>query len=207
MANTSPSTKKPSSGLALFRIILWTLVVVVGGAAAALYFWKPPAPTVGLTGAPFTLQSTAGGEFTQADLKGTPTLMFFGYTYCPDVCPTTLAELTSLRQQMKLSPDQLRIVFATVDPDRDTIPQLKNYLSAFGSPIIGLTGTQAQVDAVKTAFGVYSKKGPDDGTNTYLVDHTATVFLLGRQGEFEGTVAYGEDQKSEAAKLKRLVGT
>jgi protein SCO1/2 len=132
--------------------------------------------------------------------------MFFGYTYCPDVCPTTLAELTALRQQLKLSPNQLRIVFTTVDPARDTLKQLSSYLSAFGSPIIGLTGTDAQVEAAKAAFGVYSKKGPDDGTGTYLVDHTATVFLLGKDGEFEGTVAYGEDQKSEAAKIKRLVG-
>ena len=195
------------SGIALFRIVLWVLVVVVGGAAAGLYFLKPPVGPVGLTGAPFTLESTAGGQFTQASLKGTPTLMFFGYTFCPDVCPTTLAELSALRQQLKLTPQQLRIVFATVDPERDTLQQLTTYLSGFGTPIIGLTGTQAQVDEVKAAFGVYSKKGKDDGTGTYLVDHTATVFLLGKNGEFEGTIAYGEDQDSTAQKLKRLVGT
>jgi protein SCO1/2 len=200
-------SKKPMTGLALFRIVLWGMVVVVGIAAGALYFMKPPVAPVGLTGAPFTLQSTAGGQFTEANLKGTPTLMFFGYTSCPDVCPTTLSDLTSLRQQLNIAPKDLQIVFATVDPTRDTLKQLTDYLSGFPTPIIGLTGTDAQVEAAKAAFGVYSKKGPDDGTGTYLVDHTATVFLLGRKGEFEGTIAYGEEQKAEADKIKRLIGT
>src|SRR5437773_4831191 len=96
--------RKPMSGLALFRVVLWGLVVVVGIAAGALYLMRPPASPVGLTGAPFTLQSTTGGEFTEASLKGTPTLLFFGYTSCTDVCPTTLTELAGLRQQLKLGP-------------------------------------------------------------------------------------------------------
>ena len=196
------------TGLALFRLALWAAVVVVALAAAGLYFWRPPAAAAltGLTGKPFTLESTAGGTFTEASLKGTPTILFFGYTFCPDVCPTTLAELSSITKDLKLGPKDVRIVFATVDPQRDTISQLKTYLSNFGGSIIGLTGTEAQVDEAKAAFGIYSKKGPDDGTGTYLVDHTATVFLLGKNGEFEGTVAYGEDQKDETAKIKRLVG-
>ena len=198
--------KQPMSGLQLFRVILWAMVVVVGVGAAALYMWKPPAGPVGLTGAPFTLQSTAGGTFTEASLKGTPTVLFFGYTFCPDVCPTTLAEMSALRQQLKLGPDKLKIVFATVDPARDTVKQLTEYLSGFGTPIIGLTGTDAEVEQAKAAFGIYSKKGPDDGSGTYLVDHTATVFLLGKDGEFEGTIAYGEDQKVAAEKLQRLAG-
>jgi protein SCO1/2 len=202
MANTGTS----QSGLALFRILLWGMVVVVGVAAAALYMWRPSTGPAGLTGAPFTLQSTAGGTFTEASFKGSPTLLFFGYTFCPDVCPTTMAELATLRQQLGISPDKLKIVFATVDPARDTVAQLKTYLSGFGTPIIGLSGTDAEVEQAKAAFGIYSRKGTDDGTGTYLVDHTATVFLLGKDGEFEGTIAYGEDQKSAADKIRRLVG-
>ena len=200
-------SKKPMTGLALFRVVLWAMVAVVGLAAGVLYFTKPPVGPVSYTGVPFTLQSTAGGQFTQANLKGTPTLMFFGYTSCPDVCPTTLSDLTSLRQQLNIAPKDLQIVFATVDPARDTLKQLTDYLSGFGTPIIGLTGTDAEVETAKAAFGVYSKKGPDDGSGTYLVDHTATVFLVGKNGEFEGTIAYDEDKKAAAAKIKRLIGT
>ena len=207
MTNTPPKAKRPLSGLSLFRGLLWAMVVVVAIAAAGLYFFRPPASPTGLTGGSFTLQSTAGGIFTEASLKGTPTLLFFGYTFCPDVCPTTLAEMSALRQQLKLGPKDLKIVFATVDPARDTLKQLTDYLSGFGTPIIGLTGTDEQVQQIKAAFGVYSKKGPDDGSGTYLVDHTATVYLLGKAGEFEGTIAYGEDQKAAAEKVKRLVGT
>src|SRR5882757_7455761 len=108
MTDIPPKAKRPLTGLALFRIVLWALVVVVGLAAAGLYFWKPPASPVGLTGAAFTLNSTAGGEFTQANFKGTPTLLFFGYTFCPDVCPTTLAQLTAAREQLKLTPQQVQ---------------------------------------------------------------------------------------------------
>ncbi len=202
------SPKKPMTGLGLFRIVLWAAVVVVALAAAGLYFWRPPATAtlVGLTGKPFTLNSTAGGTFTEASFKGSPTILFFGYTFCPDVCPTTMAEMSSIVKDLKLAPKDIKIVFATVDPQRDTINQLKTYLSNFDGSIIGLTGTDAEVQDAKAAFGIYSKKGPDDGTGTYLVDHTATVFLLGKNGEFEGTIAFGEDQKDEAAKIKRLVG-
>jgi protein SCO1 len=203
-----PATPQQTSGLRLFRIFLWSAVVVVAVFAVAWRLWFPPAglgPT-GVTGAPFTLQSTAGGSFTEASLKGTPTLVFFGYTSCPDVCPTTLAELTAIRGDLKLSPDKLRIVFATVDPKRDTLPQLTSYLSGFGTPLIGLTGSEAEVEQAKQAFGIYSKKQPADANGNYLVDHTATVFLLGKGGEFEGTLAYGESQADETAKIKRLVG-
>jgi protein SCO1/2 len=200
--------KKPMNGLGLFRIVLWAAVVIVTLVFGVLYFSRPPATgaLAGLTGKPFTLDSTAGGTFTEASFKGSPTILFFGYTFCPDVCPTTLAEMTSITKDLKLGPKDIKIVFATVDPQRDTLPQLKTYLSNFDGSIIGLTGTDAEVEAAKAAFGIYSKKGPDDGTGTYLVDHTATTFLLGKNGEFEGTIAYGEDQKDEAAKIKRLVG-
>ena len=110
------------------------------------------------------------------------------------------------REQLKLNPQQLRILFATVDPERDTQSVLKDYLSGFGSPIVGLTGTVAQVEQAKTAFGIYSKKVNDDGKGNYLVDHTATVFLLDKNGAFQGTIDYGENASTALAKLKRLTG-
>lgn len=195
-----------SPALRRFRLILWALVGLVAIGATILFLTKPPTRPIGVTGASFTLDSTAGGSFTQADLKGTPSLVFFGYTFCPDVCPTTLSEMTALRDELKLGPDKMRIIFISVDPTRDTPDMLKDYLAAFGSGVIGLTGSEPEVEQAKTAFGVYSKKGPDDGSGTYLVDHTATVFMLSADGSFEGTIAYGEDSATAKDKIRRLAG-
>src|SRR3569623_392330 len=141
-------------GIARFRIILWTLVVLVAIGATALYFLKPPVAPVGVTGTPFALESTKGGTFTQADLKGTPSLVFFGYTFCPDVCPTTMAESVAWRQELGLTAEQLRTIFVTVDPGRDSKQVLTDYLASFDSNIIGLVGNAAQPAAAKSSFGV-----------------------------------------------------
>lgn len=195
-----------SSTVTRFRIILWTLVVVAALAATALYVFKPPAAPVGVTGTPFAMDSTKGGTFTQADLKGTPSLVFFGYTNCPDVCPTTMSDITLWRQDLGLKSDKLRTIFVTVDPDRDTKDVLTNYISSFDPDTIGLVGNNDQTQAAKASFGVFSEKGPVQANGFYPVNHTATVFLMGKNGEFEGTVDYGEDTKSAEAKVKRLVG-
>lgn len=192
--------------VARFRIILWTLVVVAAVAATALFVFKPPAQPIGVTGTPFALESTKGGTFTQADLKGTPSLVFFGYTFCPDVCPTTMAESVQWRDDLGIKPEQLRTIFVTVDPDRDTKEVLTTYLSAFDPNIIGLVGNADQTAAAKASFGVFSEKGSADKTGGYLVNHTATVFLVSKNGEFKGTIDYGEDTKSAEAKIKRLIG-
>jgi protein SCO1/2 len=195
-----------SPAIARFRIILWTLVVVAALAATALYLFKPPAVPVGVVGTPFALESTKGGTFTQADLKGAPSLVFFGYTFCPDVCPTTMAESVQWRDALGIKPEQLRTIFVTVDPERDTKDALTSYLSAFDPNIIGLVGNADQTAAAKASFGAFSEKGQADKSGSYLVNHTATVFLIGKNGEFEGTIDYGEDTKSAEAKIKRLIG-
>lgn len=196
----------PSPAVARFRVILWTLVIVAAVAATALYFFRPPSAPVGVTGSPFALDSTKGGTFTQDDLKGTPSLVFFGYTFCPDVCPTTMAESVQWRQELGIAPDQLRTIFVTVDPKRDTKQVLTNYLAAFDPAIIGLVGDDAQTAAAKASFGVFSENGQADASGNYLVNHTATVFLIGRDGTFKGTIDYGEAKDSAEAKIKRLVG-
>ncbi len=194
-----------STSLRRFRMILWGLVLVAAIAATALFLSRPPTSQFLLTGKSFTLDSTQGGTFTEADLKGTPSLVFFGYTYCPDVCPTTLAESVTWRQALNLKPEQLRTIFVTVDPERDTKQVLTDYLGGFDPALIGLVGTAEQTEAAKSAFGVISEKTGDDGKGFYLVNHTATVFLVGRDGEFEGTIAYGENTDTAVAKIKRLV--
>lgn len=192
--------------LRAFRIVLWSLVAVVALGATALYLFRPPARPLGITGQEFALNSTKGGAFTQDDLRGVPSLIFFGYTYCPDVCPTTLAETTAIRAELGLTPDQLRIIFVSVDPERDTLDMVKSYVEGFDPSVIGLVGSSLeQTENAKAAFGVFSEKVGEPGDPYYTVNHTALTFLVKADGTFQGTIAYEEPKETAMAKVKRLV--
>jgi protein SCO1 len=141
---------------------------------AALY----PAPEAGLRGE-FTLTTHEGKPFTQKDLVGREHLLFFGFTHCPDICPTTLTELTA----QKVKP---RILFVTIDPERDTSEQLKLYLSSFDPAIIGLTGTQLQIDHIVKIYHAYAKR-IDDAKGGYTMDHSTTIYKLQKDGGFLST--------------------
>lgn len=195
-----------SPALARFRIILWALVVVAAVGATALFIFRPPSAPLGVTGKPFTMESTLGGSFTEASLKGTPSLVFFGYTHCPDVCPTTLAESTAWRDALGITPEQLRTIFVTVDPKRDTKEVLTDYLGAFPGTI-GLVGTDAQTEAAKASFGAASELTEPDADGYYLVNHTASVFLINKDGSFEGTIAYGEPTDAALGKIRKLLAS
>jgi protein SCO1 len=203
------STRDPMAvpkSLRTFRIILWVLVAVVAIGATALFVFRPPARPLGISGQEFALNSTKGGAFTQDDLRGTPSLVFFGFTYCPDVCPTTLAETTAWRSELGLTDQDLRIIFVSVDPERDTLDMVKNYVEGFDPTIIGLVGSSLeQTENAKKAFSVFSEKVGEPGDPNYLVNHTALTFLVDKDGAFQGTVAYQEDQATALAKVKRLV--
>jgi protein SCO1 len=195
-----------SPGLRRFRMSLWGLVAVAAIGATVLFVLRPPANPLGVTGKPFALESTAGGTFTEQSLKGTPSLVFFGYTFCPDVCPTTLAESVAWKEAAGVTDEQLRTIFVTVDPERDTKEVLKEYLGGFDPDVIGLVGTPEETAAAKASFGAMSEKGPDEGNGFYLVNHTASVFLIGADGSFQGTIAYGEPTDTAVGKIKKLVG-
>ena len=194
-----------SNTLRNFRIVLWVLVVVAAIAATALYMFRPPQRPLGINGQEFALTSTKGGSFTQADLMGTPSLIFFGYTFCPDVCPTTLAETTAWRAQLGLGADDLRIIFVTVDPERDTAEMVKAYVEGFDPSVIGLVGTPEETEKAKAAFGVFSEKAGDVESEFYFVNHTALTFLIDEDGSFQGTIAYEEASDTALAKIDRLV--
>jgi len=200
MAETSSRT------LQRIRVILWGAVVVVAVGATALFLLRPPSAPLAVTGKPFALESTAGGSFTEASLKGTPSLVFFGYTYCPDVCPTTLAESALWKSELGLDNSQLRTIFVTVDPERDTKDVLTQYLSYYPG-VIGLVGTPEQTEAAKASFGAMSEKSAPDESGFYLVNHTASVFLIDADGRFEGTIAYGEAKDTAVAKIKKLLAS
>jgi protein SCO1/2 len=200
-------TETASPGLARVRLILWVLVAVAAIAATLVFLLRPPAAgPLAVTGTPFALQSTAGGTFTENDLVGTPSLVFFGYTNCPDVCPTTLAESVKWKNDLGISDDQLRTIFVTVDPARDTLETVKAYLGGFDPDVIGLVGDDTQTEAAKAAFGAAGELGEKREDGFYLVSHTASVFLIDRNGRFQGLIDYNEASDAALGKIRRLIG-
>jgi protein SCO1 len=192
------------------RILLWGLAALALAGFAALLLREPgvqapSAATPATLGGPFTLTGTDGRTFSSQQLNGKPYAIFFGFTHCPDVCPTTLARLIRLRRQLEDGSRKLNIVFVTVDPERDPPAEIGNYLAMFHEPLIGLTGTPAQIDRVKREFGIYSEKVPDKAGG-YTVDHTATVLLFDRRGQFVATIAADEGEAPALAKLRRILG-
>ena len=195
--------------LSEIRILLWA-VAGVAALSAIVLLWRQTAPEQPQTtefaasfGGPFTLTATDGKPFASSKLNGKPAALFFGFTHCPDVCPTTLARLTKLRRQLGKGDDAYSIVFVSVDPERDTPAEIGNYLQLFDTPVVGLTGSQAQLDQVKKQYGIYSRKVEQPGGG-YSVDHTATVILLDRNGQFVATLSPEESDQVALEKLKRV---
>ena len=154
-------------------------------------------------GGPFTLTAANGKPFSTSSLTGKPFVIFFGFTHCPDVCPTTLARLARLRRQIGKGDNSFAILFVSVDPERDTPAEIGHYISPSDTPIIALTGSPASVERVKRSFGVYSAKVAQAGAD-YTVDHTATVFLMDSEGKFAATLSPDEGDAAAAAKLRNL---
>ena len=188
------------------------LAVLIGG--AALWTTMTEETTCGgnaiaggnvAIGGPFELLNGAGELVTDEEVIDGPALVYFGYTFCPDVCPTTLAETTAWRQALGLNEDDLRIIFVTVDPERDTPAVLQQYLTAFSGPIVGLTGSVEAIEGVKSAFGAVSEKSDMQSDSDYLVNHTASVFMIDAQGNLFGTIAFGENSDTARAKIERMV--
>lgn len=191
------------------RLIIWALCAVALAAIGVFFITSKPdqAPTRMVTsasfGGPFTLVGSKGQPFGSDQLKGKPYVLFFGFTHCPDTCPTTLARLVKLRRDAG-GDGAFDIVFVTVDPERDGPKEMATYSKAFGAPIIGLTGSAAQIDQVKKEFGIFSQKVAT-GDGDYTVDHTATVLLFDRDGKFVATIAPDEQDQPAVDKLKRMI--
>ena len=188
------------------RILLWLLVALALLGSGALLLWPRPEPQAGRAiatvdfGGPFTLTGADGKPFASSRLAGKPHAIFFGFTHCPDVCPTTLARMVRLRDRLG---QPFEILFVTVDPERDGPAEVGKYAELFGAPVIGLTGSPAQIAQIKKSYGIFSQKVPGDGGN-YSVDHTSTVLLFDRNGEFSGTIAPEEPDQAALAKLERI---
>ena len=190
----------------LFRYALWALVAAAATFAAVLFVQQREGtvtllPEIKL-GAPFALVDQNNAPITEAALAGKPFIMFFGFTHCPEVCPTTLYELTGYFDKLGSDAKNIRAFFVSVDPERDTPVVMKEYISSFPR-VTGITGNPAEVEKLKNAWKVYSKKVPLEGGG-YTMDHTASVFLVKADGSLMGTIAYGEKAETALAKLKRL---
>jgi protein SCO1 len=159
-------------------------------------------------GVPFQLTDQNGNKITEAAFREKPTALFFGYTHCPDVCPTTLFELDGWLQKVDPDGSKMSAYFVTVDPERDTPQIMQDYVSNVSKRIIGVSGDPAKIADVVKGFRVYAKKVPIDPAKPdgdYTMDHTASVFLLNNGGRFKGTIAYGEDGDVAVKKLENLI--
>ena len=160
-----------------------------------------PATTFDVS-AKFSLINHQGAPVTESVFQGHPSALFFGFTHCPEVCPTTLNDLALAKQELGPN-DKLKVYFITLDPLRDTSDVLAEYIPYFGPDFMGITGSEADIQALSKSWGIYSQRSElSDGG--YNIDHTATVFLLDSKGQFAGTIAYGEAQDIAVKKLENL---
>jgi len=155
-------------------------------------------------GGPFALTDQNGKTVTDKSLKGKPTLIFFGYTHCPDVCPTSLFEISEVLRAMGKDADKVNAYFISVDPERDTPATMKDYLSSFDPHLEGLSGDPAETTKVLTSYRVYAKKVPTkDGD--YTMDHTALIYLMDRDGKFVSPFNLNRKPEEAAADLRRYL--
>jgi len=155
----------------------------------------------------FTFQSTTGEPFILSEHKGKVVLLFFGYLTCPDVCPLTFSEMKRVYAELDESAEQVKILFVSVDPERDTLDKMTSYLGRFHQDFIGLREEGDTLQKLMDEFGAVAEKQPlDDSGLAYLVDHTASVFLINAQGELEVQYLYGTDYREIVHDLQIILG-
>ncbi|UZE50028.1 SCO family protein [Rhodopseudomonas sp. P2A-2r] len=196
----SDSTTRPLVVIAAFAASLAAGLLVVLWLVGGLQKVAAPAAI----GGPFQLSDQTGQTVTEASLKGKPTLIFFGFTHCPDICPTSLFEISEVLRAMGPDADRVNAYFVSVDPERDTKAAMKDYLSSFDPHLKGLTGDEAAVAKVISGFRVYAKKVPlKDGD--YTMDHTALIYLMDRDGKFVAPFNLKRKPEEAATDLKRYL--
>lgn len=184
------------SGVAGFAVAALVIVFAVGARQTG---------HIGIAsiGGPFTLVDDTGKPVNDKTLAGKPYAIYFGYTYCPEVCPTTLFDLTRWIKELGPDADKLNYVFVTVDPERDTPKLMHAYLASFDKRIRGFTGTPVQIAKIASDYRVYYKKVPmSDGS--YVMDHSSMIYLMDAEEKFDTIIAYQEKDASAVAKLKSL---
>ena len=169
----------------------------------ALVAERPQQAATSVIGGPFRLDAGGGQLVSDSDLRGAPFLVFFGYTHCPDICPTTLLNVSEALRQ--LGPDaKIKALFVTVDPERDTPELMRDYVGNFDSRIVGLSGDRAAIDKMIAAYRVYARKTPDEHGG-YSMDHSAVIYLMDRNGRFLRSFNLNRPADQAAAELKGIL--
>lgn len=187
------------------RLLLVFAALIAGITIAYLAVNRTAQPPATTFTQPFTMTDQNGRQVTEKTFLGKPTLYFFGFTHCPDICPTTLGNISVWLHE--LGPEtaaKLNVVFITVDPARDTPAVLKNYLQAFSPQIIALTGTPQQLEKLAKEFMVYYAKVPE-ANGGYTMNHSAMMLMADASGTFRGTISHEDDAATALAKLRKLI--
>lgn len=194
------------------RLVAWALVALLALLAGAVTLQslaqperaRRPAAVMPALGGAFAMRDQHGVAVSEADLRGRPSLMFFGFTSCPDICPTTLDEVARWLQALGPAGDRLQVFFVTVDPERDDPSTLKAYVGSFDPRIRALVGSEAELSAMAEKWRVVYRRVELSGGG-YTMDHTASLFLMDREGRFAGTISPQEGDAAALAKLRRLL--
>jgi protein SCO1/2 len=188
-------------GLTALMVALLVLAAPAGAADFKGGLLSPPRPA-----ADFTLTTQDGKEFRLGRERGKVVALWFGYTFCPDVCPTTLADLVQAQQALGKDVDRFRIVLVTVDPERDTPARLREYVKAFGGSFTAVTGAPERLAEVRKAYGVVAEKRVVPGTSaTYLIDHSAFVYVVDPTGQLRLMFPFGMSVPDMVHDIKRLL--
>lgn len=199
----------PKAGLRRVRLLLWVLVALAVAAVAWFQLISPRLQTLAESGTgnlgrgDYRLVTTDGGSFTQDSLKGQPSAVFFGFTHCPDVCPTTLGDIAGWQEELAQQDKALRVFFLTVDPERDPVETLRDYVS-WVPGVTGVSGTPEEMAKATKAFRVYSRKVPTENGG-YTMDHSAMLLLFDAEGRYSGLIGYQEDPERARASLEKLL--
>ena len=191
-------------------VLLAGFVILGGGAFLALSLHETPRGAAGTLlasaiGGPFQLVDQNGKTVTNADLKGKWSLVYFGYTHCPDACPTALNDISIALDELGPKRDAVRPVFITVDPERDTPEVLKSYVTSFDAPILALTGTPEEIAQAAKDYRVYYAKHPEAGGD-YSMDHSSVIYVMDPDGRFTASFTHESAPEQISERLKKLLG-
>ena len=203
MPPTEPDAASGQSRAFSIQIALTTAAIAVLALIALWLALAPKGSSQSLIGGPFALEDGSGKTVSDQTLRGRPFLVYFGYTHCPDVCPTELARISDVLAAM--GDKAIPALFITVDPERDTPKVMQDYVSSFGPHMIGLSGSPQAIGAVEKAYRVFARKGKIESDGGYSMDHSSIVYLMDKAGGFVEALNLDRPPEETAKELERYL--